>query len=115
MLVQVNTDRHIVGHARLVTEIQETIGAALARFAPQVTRIEVHLTDENADKTVGDDKRCVLEARLGGMKPVAVTHDAPSVVEAVDGALDRLTSLLDSELGKLREKKGRPSYGDIPS
>ena len=114
MLVQVNTDRHIVGHPRLTEEVQETVRNALARYAPQVTRVEVHLTDENGEKAVGDDKRCVLEARLGGLKPSAVTHDAPSINEAVDGALERLIALLDSQLGRLRDKKGRPSYGDVP-
>lgn len=114
MLIQVNTDRHIVGHARLTEEVQETVTAALARYAPQVTRVEVHLTDENGEKAIGEDKRCVLEARLSGLKPAAVTHDAPSISEAVDGALGRLTGLLDSQLGRMRDKKGRPSYGDIP-
>lgn len=114
MLVQVNTDRHIVGHARLTEEVQETISAALSRYEPQLTRVEVHLTDENGEKAVGDDKRCVLEARLSGLKPSAVTHDAPSINEAVDGALERLMALLDSQLGRLREKKGRPSFGDVP-
>lgn len=115
MLVQVNTDRHIVGSPRLTEEVQETVQNALARYAPQVTRVEVHLTDENGEKAVGNDKRCVLEARLSGLNPAAVTHDAPSINEAVDGALDRLTSLLDTQLGRLRDKKGRPSYGDLPN
>ena len=115
MLVQVNTDRHIVGHPQLTEEVKETIQNALARFAPQVTRVEVHLTDENGEKTVGDDKRCVLEARLSGLNPSAVTHDAPSIHEAVDGALERLMSLLDTQIGRLRDKKGRPSFGDVPA
>lgn len=114
MQIQVNTDRHIVGNAKLVEQVQADITRALMRYSPQITRVEVHLTDENGEKTVGDDKRCVLEARLGGLKPYAVTHDAPSIDEAVSGALDRLTSLLDSQLGKMGDKKGNPSYGHVP-
>jgi len=115
MLVQVHTDRHIHAHARLVEKIQEEVTSALSRYSPQMTRVEVHLTDENAHKTIGDDKRCVLEARLSGLKPSAVTHDAPSVLEAVDGALVRLISHLESQLGRLEDKKTHPSFGHIPA
>ncbi len=54
------------------------------RFSPQVTRVEVHLADENGEKAIGDDKRCVMEARLGGLKPCAVSFQAASVTQAVD-------------------------------
>lgn len=114
MLVQVSTDRHIAAHAGLVEEIQQTVTSALSRFSPQVTRVGVHLADENGEKEIGDDKRCVMEARVGGLKPYAVSFQAPSVTQAVNGTLDRLIEMLERQLGKVSEKKGRASFGHVP-
>jgi hypothetical protein len=52
----------------------EELGTALARF--KVTRLEVHLADENSDKFGINDKRCLIEARPVNMQPVAVTNHA---------------------------------------
>lgn len=115
MLVQVRTDRHIQGHARFVERLQATISSALSRYSPQLTRVEVRLTDENGEKAIGDDKRCVLEARLSGLKPYAVTYHAPSLHQAINGAIDRLIGRLERHLGRLRHKKGSISLGQLPT
>jgi len=49
----------------------------------------VHLSDENGDKTGGNDKRCLMEARLEGRQPIAITHESETIDEAIEG---RLTS-----------------------
>lgn len=101
MQIQVNTDNHVHGDERLASYVQATVGSALDRFASRITRIEVHLSDENGDKG-GLDKRCLLEARVEGRSPTAVSHMAGSVAEAVQGAADKMASALDSTLGRLR-------------
>ena len=80
----------------------ETLQEALNRFSDQITRVEVHLSDENAHKEGSDDKRCLLEARLKGMKPIAVSHNAETLDFAVSGAIDKLMKTLESTIGKLR-------------
>jgi len=47
----------------------------------------------------------VMEARLEGRQPVAVTHHAPTVDQAVDGAAAKLARLIESTLGRLRDQK----------
>lgn len=101
MQIQVNTDNHVQGDERLAEFVQTTVGSTLERFASRITRIEVHLSDENADKG-GLDKRCLLEARVEGRAPTAVSHVAASVAEAVEGAAVKMASALDSALGRLR-------------
>ena len=64
--------------------------------------MEVHLSDENGDKQGLNDKRCVIEARLSGMKPIAVTNHANTHEQAVGGAVDKLKTSLDAILGRLR-------------
>jgi hypothetical protein len=53
MLIQINTDDN-VNHSDTLTErIEATVRDVLDRFADQVTRVEVHLSDENSDKKSG--------------------------------------------------------------
>ncbi|MEX2233246.1 MAG: HPF/RaiA family ribosome-associated protein [Cyclobacteriaceae bacterium] len=103
MHIQINTDNNIEGSARLSAYLTETLQDELARFEDLITRVEVHLSDENAHKEGGDDKRCLLEARLKGLKPVVVSHNAESIDIAVSGAIDKLVKSLESTIGKLRK------------
>ncbi len=112
MQIQVNTDDNIHGREALARRIEADIGATLARFSDQITRVEVHLSDENSTaKSGGDegDKRCLVEARLAGRQPVAASHQAGTIDEAVSGASEKLKRLLESLMGKLQEKRGRAS------
>lgn len=47
----------------------------------------------------------MMEARLEGRQPTAVTHQAPTVAEAVDGAADKLERSIRSNLGRLRDRR----------
>jgi hypothetical protein len=67
--------------------------------------VEVHLSDENSDKKSGvDDMRCLLEARLAGLQPIAVSHEAATLQGAVHGAAEKLKRSLDSTLGRLGDR-----------
>src|SRR5690606_41882326 len=105
MLIQVNTDRNIEGSAALAERVEAALREALGRFSGRITRIEVHLSDHNSDKGGADDKRCLLEARLAGLKPIAVSHEAATIHQAVDGATRQLARSLDSTLGRLRDRQ----------
>lgn len=104
MQIQVNTDGNIAGSDELGAQVTALVAEALERFGAQVTRVEAHLSDHNSDqKSVGEDKRCLLEARLSGRQPVAVSHDAASIEEAVEGAAAKLKRSLESTLGRLND------------
>ena len=104
MQIQTNTDRNISGHEALAKSVEEILERLLDRFRDQITRVEVHLSDENgATKSGVADKRCLLEVRLAGQQPVSVSEQAQTVDAAVTGAAHKMISLLDSELGKLRQ------------
>lgn len=102
MQIQFNTDNNIKGSHSLRAPLEEKISRSLNRFAQQITRIEVHFTDENSHKSGENDKRCMLEARLGGMRPIAVTNNGGTEALALDGAINKLKAVLDTILGKLR-------------
>ncbi len=104
MIIQVNSDNHVDGNVNVVVEVEQKVQRALDRFADRITRVEVHLNDENAHKNGQDDQRCLIEARLNGMQPIAVTHKAATLAQAVDGATDRLRNALENALGKLERR-----------
>mgnify|MGYP006172692853 CR=1 FL=1 len=70
-----------MGHLALAVR---AVDDALARVSSRLTRVEVHLADENAGKGGADDKRCMIEARPAGQSPVAVTNHAATLEEAPD-------------------------------
>lgn len=112
MLVRVTTDNHIRASETLTRELETDIESKLRRFVPQLTRVEVHLADENSGKHSDNDKTCTLEARLAGLQPLAATASGAQIDQAVNGAVDKLIALLEHKLGRLGDRKGRPSYGD---
>ncbi len=105
MLIQINTDDNI-NHSDTSTErIESAVRSALERFAEQITRVEIHLSDGNSDKKSGTaDVRCLLEARLEGLQPVVVTDEAATVEDAVDGAARKMRRSLDSIVGKRQNR-----------
>lgn len=106
MQIQLNTDANIQGHESLAAQVSSTVENALQRYSDHITRVEVHLSDENSDKKGGnEDMRCALEARLEGRKPIAVTHHAATLDQAVDGAADKLHRLVQSTLGRLHDHR----------
>lgn len=109
MQIQVNTSNGVENKDALERWANEEIRQSLDRFAADVTRVEVHLSDENHDPSGGGDKRCAMEARLAGRQPVTVTHHAPSLDEAFRGATDKLKRALDSTLGRLDKHRDRES------
>lgn len=100
MKIQINTDANIQGHEALATQLTATVQHALQHVESHVTRIEVHLSDQNAGKSGQQDKRCVMEARLEGYAPIAATDEAATPEQAVRGAADKLSRLIDTQLGR---------------
>ena len=101
MQVQINTDKNISGDEAFAQSVEDVLRHVLSRFSAQITRIEVHLSDENSAAKSGImDKRCLLEVRLAGQQPVAVSEQAQSVEQAVKGAAKKMVNLLETELGK---------------
>ncbi len=106
MQIQVNTDNHIEGKEAMTQWASNTIKHELARFTGQITRIEVHLSDENSGKkSTPQDKQCTLEVRLQGLQPVATKHRADNLNQAISGAAEKMAHLLDRALGRKEDAK----------
>ena len=105
MLTHVFSDKHIDSDKRTQDWVTATVEVTLERHLEDLTRVEVHLSDENGGKSGPKDKRCKMEARPKGHQPILVSHDADSLTQAVEGAAEKLEHALEHLFGKLRGKR----------
>jgi hypothetical protein len=110
MFVQVKAggDTHLTEHWK--SDIETIVEWNLDRFEDRVTGVEVFISDETSGKKDGEgDKRCVIEAKLAGMEPIAVRTFAPTYDAAVIDCAEKLRRKLDHDLGRLADKDGQVS------
>jgi hypothetical protein len=110
MQIEIRTDNQTDGHEKRVAYFQTVVEGALSRFSKRITRVEVHISDENGHKDGHDDTRCVMEARLEGRPPIAVRCQEDSVEKAVSGAATKLKHLIESTLGRESSLAGQRDH-----
>ncbi len=116
MQTQISTGPNVEGREALGDQIRGSVESALFHFSDHITRVEVHLSDQNSDKKAGHDAmRCMMEARLEGRQPIAVTHQSTTMDEAVEGAADKLSRLIAHTLGRQHKQESRRTDPDPSS
>ena len=105
MNIQINTGHNIQGNKALIAKFSSTIKSALIRMSDHITRVEVHLKDEDGDKKGKNDKRCMIEAHIEGRQPIVVTDHADNLNQALDGAIDKLINMMESILDRQRDQR----------
>lgn len=114
MQININTDSTIERNAGLDEHVQSVVESAINRFSENITRVEVHLSDNNSQKSVDGDNRCLMEARITGYQPIAVSDHAATLHQAIAGAAEKLKRAIDSALGRLHDSK-RHASGKVPA
>ncbi len=105
MKIQIHTGHNIEGHEALADQVSDVVEESLNRFDDRLTHVDVHLSDENSDKKGGgDDMRCMIEARLTGYQPLAASHQAETLDQAVDGAAEKVAHVIEHTLGRLEHQ-----------
>jgi ribosomal subunit interface protein len=99
MLIQFNS-KNIPVTEELEASLSGFINKSLKRFSDRITRVEVHLEDENSDKGGKDDKRCSIEVRPENFEPIIVTSKSDNLIQAVREAADKSKSTLERTMGK---------------
>ncbi|MBR9976850.1 MAG: HPF/RaiA family ribosome-associated protein [Bacteroidetes bacterium] len=106
MQINVQTDNQIEGGEALTQRITSEVEGTLGRFSDWITRVEVHISDENSSmKTGKDDIRCVVEARPKGLPPVSASNNAPTPVLACEGAVEKMEKILNRTAGRMRDSQ----------
>jgi ribosome-associated translation inhibitor RaiA len=103
MTIQLNGDNNLSIHEIFGDKLNHILSGELKRFSNHITRLEVHLSDENGSKEGQKDKRCMIEARLEGRQPIAVTAEAHTYEQSVNAAVDKLKASLDTIVGRIRK------------
>lgn len=103
MLIQFNSNNIPVSQ-ELEASLSGFVSKALKRFTNRITRIEVHLEDENSHKGGKNDKRCSIELKAGNLEPIIVTSKSDNIVQAVREAANKSKSSLERTLGKLNDR-----------
>ena len=102
MQIQINTNG-LKSSEAIDEHVHAELEHAVGRFEKRITRIEVHLHDENSGKH-GVDKKCVMEARPSGHQPVTVTDESDDLYEAIRNASGKLARALSHTFGKLEAR-----------
>jgi ribosome-associated translation inhibitor RaiA len=105
--IQVNSDHHIKGDERMNEIVTGVVTNAVGHHADRITRVEVHLNDVNGAKHGERDKRAMMEARLAGLAPIAVTNEADNLEEAMEGAAEKLARAIERALGRIEDGNGK--------
>ena len=115
MQIQIITDHNIEAHQELITQVSDVLENALNRFSEHITQVDVHLSDENSNKKGGyNDFRCKIEAHLEGRQPIAVTHQANTLDQAVEGAAKKLVNLIESTLERIHDQEHHRTDPRVP-
>lgn len=101
MTIKLNSDHNLRVHKEFREQLNSLISEELGRFRGHITRLEVHLSDEKGHNEALTDKRCVIEACLEGKKPILVTYIANNHNQAVEGAIEKLNTSLDTIFDRL--------------
>jgi ribosome-associated translation inhibitor RaiA len=109
MQININTDSTIEARQGLNEHVQGVVDSAIHRFREHITRVEVHLSDNNSQKSADGENRCLMEARVTGYQPIAVSDHAATLHQAISGAADKLKRAIDNALGKLQDSKRHAS------
>lgn len=112
MNILINSANQIKSSENFNEQIRQTIADSLGSHGTHITRIEVHLSDENGGKFGVDDKRCLLEARLEHVKPVVVSHNAANLLLAVEGATEKLNKSIEHIVGRRQSQRDHKSVSE---
>jgi ribosome-associated translation inhibitor RaiA len=115
MQININADKTIDRHASLDEHVKTVVSNALNRFGEQITSVEVHLSDNLGQKSADGDNRCLMEARLTGYKPIAVSDHSDTLHQAIGGSAEKLKRAIDSALGRLHDKDKRHANDAVPA
>ncbi len=105
MQVQFNSDNNISGTDTMGQRIEGQLRERLERFADRLTRLEVHVSDDNGARSHGEDKKCVIEARIQGSNPLSATANADTIDSAASKAGNKLAKMLERHFGKADRRR----------
>ncbi len=101
MIIQTNYS-NIEKSDSLEAMARDTVTDKLGHLADRLTRVEVHLYDDSSPtKQTPGDKRCLMEARPKGMKPLVVEANGDDFFRVVSDTAGKLARTIQKTLDRL--------------
>jgi len=112
MQIRVEADEHIDSSDELTLRVEGVVEGSLERYVSRVTLVEVHLSRNAQHSMGGRDICCRIAAHVGGLNPIAVSHDAFTLTEAIHAASAKLERAVHDEFHLDRAKVSREPADD---
>ena len=101
-----NSDNQVDLNEDSIEHWRSEITTSLERFNDWITRVEVHVTDENSKSKEGtDDIRCLIEARPANKQPVSVEVRGSSAEHAISDGIKTMQRRLSAMVDKARTQR----------
>ena len=84
----------------LENAVRDQLEKKLAHLSDSVTRVEVHLRDDNAGKSGPQDKRVMMEGRIASDNPLAVEAQSDDMYSAIADAAGKLQRAISTRVAK---------------
>jgi ribosome-associated translation inhibitor RaiA len=104
MLIQVNF-ADIDKTDTIDSYVHDRVSKELAHVAGRITRVEVHLHDDNSSqKSAADDKRVKMEARPAGLQPLVVEHTGDNLQQVIADCASKLARSVKHTFDRLADR-----------
>ena len=103
-MIILNADENLAIGEDAGDAIKKLITEQLSRYGKHISRLDVHIADENGIKEGFNDIRCMLVAHVEGKEPVVVTNIADTLDPSVDGAIEKMQHALSSMIRGKRKR-----------
>jgi ribosome-associated translation inhibitor RaiA len=97
MQIHVDADEHIDSSEELTLRVEGVVEGSLDRYVDRVTLVEVRLSRQIQQVAGGRDMCCRMDAHVGSLKPITVSHEAFTLTEAIHAASAKLERAIHDE------------------
>ncbi len=98
MKISVSSDEYGCFDEESIRRIEGVMEGALERFGDRIAAVEVSLSDPEGLGAVKAGMTCHVEVRLLQAGPLAASHQATTLAEAIHGAAAKLKRSLNGQL-----------------
>jgi hypothetical protein len=104
MQIRVHADEHVDSSQELIFRVEGVVEGSLHYYVDRVRLVEVHLSRHMPHRPGDRDMCCRMEAHLGAVKPLEVSHEALTLTEAIHAASAKLERAIHAALGRRKSK-----------